>query len=304
MTGDRGFASYCAGCHGGDGKGSDKAPGIAVMPDVIAMTDTQLADVVTNGTQAGMPSFGRLGSENVQNIVRYLRTLQGVPSQGGGGGAAQAAAAGGRGNGGGGGGGRRGGGANANAGGGRAAGAAVSQAAPTGNVANGKTLFFGTKAQCSTCHSISGEGGVSGADMTAYGAAHDAAAIQQAIVNGPAPAGPPARGGGGGGFGGGAPAKPVEVKTKSGQTITGMVRGDDNLHITVQTQTGRYYFFDRGSVASVNYLKSLHPADYGTRLSPTELNDIVSFLIVTGRAAPTDPQPAAAAGRGRRGGGL
>ena len=33
------FARNCAGCHGADGRGGDKAPAIATMPSVVALSD-------------------------------------------------------------------------------------------------------------------------------------------------------------------------------------------------------------------------------------------------------------------------
>jgi putative heme-binding domain-containing protein len=241
--------------------------------------------VVTIVTQSGMPPFGFLGAQNISAVVGYLRTLQGVPPSGG----APAAAGDQRGNG-------RG--RGASSGGGAAARAANTPV--TGDVANGKALFFG-KAQCSNCHAVAGEGGVLGPDMSNYGASHAPGAVEESILHpGAAPTVPARRGG----FGGGAAAsRPVEIKTKAGKTITGMVRGEDNLHLAVQTES-RYYFLDRSSLASVTYLKtSLMPTDYGTRLTPAELNDIVSYIVVTGRAAPVEPQTAAPVGR-RRGGGF
>ena len=48
-----------------------------------------------------------------------------------------------------------------------------------------------------------------------------------------------------------------------------MVRAEDNLNITLQTEDGRYHFLSRSSLATVNYTDhSLMPHDYGTRLTP------------------------------------
>ena len=74
--------------------------------------------------------------------------------------------------------------------------------------------------------------------------------------------------------------------------MTGVVRAEDNLNITLQTEDGRYHFLSRGSLAAVNYTNhSLMPCDYGTRLTSGELDDLVAFLIVTGRNSPTEPTP-------------
>jgi len=258
------FATNCSGCHGGDGKGSDKAPAIATMQRVIDMSDAALTKVVHDGTAAGMPPFAQIGDANIAAVVRYLRTLQGV-------GVAAAPAA----------------------------------AAVTGDAAAGRALYFG-KAQCSSCHEVAGVGGVLGPDMTGYALTHQPAAIKQSILTpGAAPAAGGARRGGGGGGGGGfgsAPSKSVELELKSGQKLTGVVRGEDNMGVALLTQDGRYHFIDRGTVAKETTLKTLMPADYSTKLSPGEIDDIVAYLVAAGKAAPVEPAAAPAAA-GRRGGG-
>ena len=71
------------------------------------------------------------------------------------------------------------------------------------------------------------------------------------------------------------------------------MRAEDNLNITLQTEDGRYHFLSRSSLAKLNYTNhSLMPHNYGTRLTSSELDDLVSFLIVTGRNAPSEPAPA------------
>ena len=72
--------------------------------------------------------------------------------------------------------------------------------------------------------------------------------------------------------------------------LTGVVRSEDTFTLELQTQDGRYHFLDRNTLADVQYTDhSLMPHDYGTRLTPAELNDIASYLIVTGKAAPASP---------------
>ena len=161
----------------------------------------------------------------------------------------------------------------------------ASAPAVTGDPAAGRALYFG-KAQCSSCHMIQGNGGFIAADLTSYGRTHAPDAITKAIVTPDNPLMPDAR--------------VVEVQTKAGKKITGVVRNEDNFNIVVQTEDGRYHFLSKNDLANVNYTDhSLMPHDYGTQLTPKDLNDIVSFLIVTGKTAPQEPS----AGR-RRGGGF
>jgi cytochrome c oxidase cbb3-type subunit III len=155
--------------------------------------------------------------------------------------------------------------------------------AVTGDAAAGRALYFG-KAECASCHMIQGKGGFIASDLTAYGRSHGAKAIAEAIVK---PDNPPE-------------SRVVEVRTKSGVKLSGVVRNEDNFNIVLQTEDGRFHFLSRSDLADVHTTDhSLMPEDYGARLTPEELNNIVSFLIVAGRTTPAEPEPA----RRRRGGG-
>lgn len=73
------FRQNCSACHGNDGRGGERAPNIATEHDVVAASDAQLRETVSKGIpEAGMPSFGYLGAEKVNDLVRRLRVLQGV----------------------------------------------------------------------------------------------------------------------------------------------------------------------------------------------------------------------------------
>jgi cytochrome c oxidase cbb3-type subunit 3 len=162
----------------------------------------------------------------------------------------------------------------------------VTAAKPTGNADAGKTVYFG-KGQCLACHMISGEGGPIASDLTAYGQKRAPSAVLQAIVKPDTQLAPGSRA--------------VEVRTRSGESLTGVVRSEDNLRIQLQTEDGRFHFLLRSELAEVHYTDhSLMPRDYGTRLTAKELDDLVSFLIATGKDAPVEAAPT---GRGRRGGG-
>ncbi len=81
MEGARLFSANCAACHGADGHGGERAPSIATLRNVIAMSDAELVTVVGKGLPGvGMPGFGYLGDEKVRQVVAYLRVLQGVGS--------------------------------------------------------------------------------------------------------------------------------------------------------------------------------------------------------------------------------
>jgi cytochrome c oxidase cbb3-type subunit III len=233
--GSQQFQANCAGCHGADGKGGDKGPSIATLPEVVALSDVDLIRIVHDGTPAGMPSFAQLDNAEITAVVRYLRKLQGkttVPD---------------------------------------------TDKLP-GDAVAGRVLYFG-KAQCSSCHMVNtagvGQGGFIASDLTGYAANHASTVIRQAILEPDSPLDPASR--------------VVEVKTKAGQKLVGVVRSEDNFNLALQTADGRYHFLDRRSLADVNYEQySLMPRDYGTRLTGKELDDLISFLMVTSKNAPAD----------------
>lgn len=141
-----------------------------------------------------------------------------------------------------------------------------------GNPAQGKALFFG-KAKCAECHMISGRGGFFGQDLTRYGGKRAAEDIRSAIVN-PNKDLDPRRG-------------LVTVVLADSSRVTGLARNEDNFSLQVQSVDGTFHLLKKSQIRNQTYEGKLPmPADYGTALSSTELNDLVSFLL---RAASAEP---------------
>jgi putative heme-binding domain-containing protein len=71
------FESRCAGCHGLDGRGGERAPDIASSARTQQRSDGELSRILERGSPGtGMPAFASLGS-NIKSVVAYLRQLQG-----------------------------------------------------------------------------------------------------------------------------------------------------------------------------------------------------------------------------------
>jgi cytochrome c oxidase cbb3-type subunit III len=78
LQGRQVFSSSCAGCHGLDGRGGERAPDIASKPEVQRLSSAALTRIVHDGvTGTGMPSFRLLGASRIQAVVLYVRSLQG-----------------------------------------------------------------------------------------------------------------------------------------------------------------------------------------------------------------------------------
>jgi cytochrome c oxidase cbb3-type subunit 3 len=78
LPGKRTFNSSCAGCHGLDGRGGERAPNIAGSAKVQRLSDAEITAIISKGVPGtGMPAFHLFSSAKVQAVVSYLRVLQG-----------------------------------------------------------------------------------------------------------------------------------------------------------------------------------------------------------------------------------
>ena len=72
------FASTCAGCHGFDGTGTQRAPNIATNPVVQNLSQKELTEILLNGVPGtGMPSFRSLGAGSIQAVADYVHSIEG-----------------------------------------------------------------------------------------------------------------------------------------------------------------------------------------------------------------------------------
>ena len=134
-----------------------------------------------------------------------------------------------------------------------------------GDPRQGEALFFG-KAKCSDCHMVKGKGGFIGSDLTDYGA--EAKPDQmRAIILDPDKNLPPDK-------------KATTVVTTSGQTITGMVRTNNNFSLSLQTLDGSFHFLAKSELTRVDVgSHSLMPT---AALNSKEVDDLVGYLLRTG----------------------
>jgi cytochrome c oxidase cbb3-type subunit 3 len=143
-----------------------------------------------------------------------------------------------------------------------------------GDPERGKELFFGgaaaRKPGCSKCHMANGEGGFIGPDLSSYAGARSADEIRSMITDPDKNLDPRKR--------------PVVVTTINGKKQTGLVRNEDNFSMQLQALDGTFHLFAKSKLRSIEYqTRSLMPADYGTRLSRQELDDLVSYVMTIAR---------------------
>jgi len=134
-----------------------------------------------------------------------------------------------------------------------------------GDPVRGETTFFG-KAGCSGCHMIAGKGGFIASDLSGYARTHPVEQIRSAITT-PAPAGD-------------RQARLVTATLRGGERVVGRIRNEDNFSLQLQTLDGTFHFVTKSELEGLEYnSQALMPSDYGSTLSPDELNDVVSYLM-------------------------
>lgn len=150
----------------------------------------------------------------------------------------------------------------------------VTATAIAGNAENGKAAY--AKLGCSSCHTIAGEGGNFGPELTSIGVLRAPDYLRQAIVD-PGAALPrgvllvPGRG-----FN---EFLPVRVVTRDGQEVRGLRVNEDSFTIQVKDAGGRLYSFRKADLQTLDKEigKSLMP-NYSGKASASELDDLVAYL--------------------------
>jgi len=136
-----------------------------------------------------------------------------------------------------------------------------------GDPAAGSKLFFG-EARCADCHMMNGKGGFIASDLSEFGRTHSEDEIRDMIVQPnkvPDPEG-----------------QRIRIVTKSGQTLSGLVRNEDNFSIALLSEDGVFHLLMKSEISKMTREpQSIMPDDYGKKLSSAQLDDLASFLILS-----------------------
>jgi cytochrome c oxidase cbb3-type subunit 3 len=134
-----------------------------------------------------------------------------------------------------------------------------------GDPDSGHNLFF-EKAGCSECHMIGGKGGFIAGDLSSYAASHTIEQIREAILNPNDNIDPH--------------HSVVIAVTKNGQRYRGIIRNEDSASLQLQARDGAFILLDKSTLTGITREKqSLMPSDYGSKLSPAEINNLISYLM-------------------------
>jgi putative heme-binding domain-containing protein len=126
-------------------------------------------------------------------------------------------------------------------------------------------VIYQSKGNCAACHTIRGEGGIIGPDLTSIGDSRSAVYLRQSIVD-PGAAVPE-------GY------LLVTVTPKSGGSLTGVQLNEDSFSIQFRDDSGRTRSFWKKDLAQVEHHKGKSPMpSYKDRLSDVEVTDLVAYL--------------------------
>jgi len=134
-----------------------------------------------------------------------------------------------------------------------------------GDVRRGAEIYLG-KGGCAACHSVRGEGGVAGPDLSSIGESRSSAFLRESIVN-PGAAVPE-------GF------LLVTVVPNGGPRVTGMRVNEDSFSIQLRDAAGRSYSFWKKDLAQIEKERGKSPMpSYQGQLADAELTDLVAYLV-------------------------
>jgi putative membrane-bound dehydrogenase-like protein len=134
-----------------------------------------------------------------------------------------------------------------------------------GDELRGRDVFFGTHAACATCHTVRGEGGHVGPDLSRIGAARTGRDLLESIVF---PSASFARG-----------YEPFVVATDDGRVQTGVVVLETGDSIVLATSDRLEIAIPRRSIEAIEPSRvSVMPRGLEANLSDAELADLLAFL--------------------------
>jgi putative heme-binding domain-containing protein len=133
-----------------------------------------------------------------------------------------------------------------------------------GDPARGEQLYRG-KGSCVGCHSIHGEGGVVGPDLSVIGDSRSASHLRDSLLD-PQSALPE-------------DYLLLTVVPKNGPSVTGLRVNEDSFSIQLRDNAGRSLSFWKSDLASIDKQRGKSPMpSFKGQLSDAELTDVVAYL--------------------------
>jgi len=144
----------------------------------------------------------------------------------------------------------------------------------SGDAARGESLFFGAQ-RCSSCHIVSGRGGLLGPELTTVGSARSRAYLVESIRD------PGQRFTENHSFGDDYTLRydTVTAVTADGATVVGVPMNEDTFTVQIMDTTEHVHSFDKRSLKSFRHEnRSLMPTYGPNRLNAADLDDLLAYL--------------------------
>ncbi len=139
----------------------------------------------------------------------------------------------------------------------------VEQEVVTGDAGRGRIIY--DEQACGACHIVAGDGRGIGPELTAIGELRGAEYLRQSLVDATAVVAEEYR--------------VVTVRGKGGETVRGVRVNEDDFAVLVRDADARLHTFVlEGSTLRKEMGESLMPS-YAKRLSSTEIEDLVAYLV-------------------------
>jgi putative heme-binding domain-containing protein len=136
---------------------------------------------------------------------------------------------------------------------------------PTGNAQHGRDVFFEKKAACANCHTVAGEGGRVGPDLTKIGASRAGTDLLEAIVF---PSASFAR-----------EFRPYVIVTDSGKVHTGIISRQTADAVHLRTADLAEIRIPRSAIEEMKESNtSIMPKGLDTTLTADELRNLLAYL--------------------------
>lgn len=148
-----------------------------------------------------------------------------------------------------------------------------------GDAENGRDLFFDEKsaAGCARCHTVDGEGGDVGPELTLVAGTRDSPFIVESILR---PSAVIASG-----------FEPYLVETTDGELVTGVLKEDNETGVTLKMDSGKLLHIPRDEIQDVAPQEtSIMPEGFADDLSVTDFHDVLAFLLTLNGEPPKEEE--------------
>lgn len=135
----------------------------------------------------------------------------------------------------------------------------------SGDAANGKRLFHDQRTKCVVCHTISGEGGEVGVDLSRIGGKFDRPHLIESLLE---PSRQIVEG-----------YRTTNILTTSGRVVSGIVRRQDETRITIIDAAANKHTISRADIDELSHSDvSTMPEGLAKELSVDEFADLIAYL--------------------------